>query len=272
MKTLAIITLAALAPALLPAQEIINSQDFFDPDFRARRAGAANVINLVVNNTPVASGPQSSGDSTWIHNAGGFAQAGVAIVGDVQLAAYTETTGDSLVFGREITSSGVLSLLETPLNQVTGASVLYSWESDASVSGLAIAPDQLYRVDFTVTSGGGLPVDLLSSATFGITTAGITGQANESAQLLNVLDILSLGADSSTGEFSFVFQSSQALDTLDFNFAATSGVGVSLLGGTAPNQNVLTYSGFSVTQIPEPSSTLLLGVMAGCLALRRRVR
>lgn len=272
MKTLTTITLAALMPSILPAQEIINNQDFFDPDFRARRAGASGVINLVLNNNPVSAGPQSSGDSTWTHSAGGFAQAGVVVVGDVQLAAYTQTTGDSLVFGREITSSALLSLLQAPLNQVTGASVLYNWESEASVSGLAIAPDQLYRVDFTVTSGGGLPVDLLSSATFGITTAGITGASNGSAQLLNLLDVVSIGADSSTGDFSFVFKSSQALDTLDFNFAATSGVGVSLLGGTAANQNVLTYSGFSVTQIPEPGTTSLLGVMAGCLMLRRRVR
>lgn len=271
MKTITTISMATLLPSILAAQDIIGSQDFFDPDFRARRAGASGIINLVVNNNLVEAGPQTAGDSTWTHRAGGFAQAGVILVGDVELAAYTETTGDSLVFGREITANGVIGLLESALNEVTGASVLYSWESDASISGLTIAPDQLYRVDFTVSSGAGLPVDLLTAATFGITTDGITGAANQSSELLDLLEVVSIGSDASTGDFSFLFKSSQALDTLDFNFAATTGVGVSLLGGTDANQNVLTYSGFSVTQIPEPGSALLLGVFACCLAFRRGV-
>ena len=196
---------------------------------------------------------------------------------DVQLASYTQTTGDSLVFGREITTDvqvlgigNVSSQLQGLVNDVAGASVLYNWQSNAAITGLAIAPGQLYQVDFKVTSGAGLPLNVLNSSTFGITTAGVTGASNESAELLNVLGLLSIGSGSSTGDFSFVFKSDAALSQLDFAFAASTGVGVSALGGTAGNQNVLTFSDFTVSPVPEPSVALMSGLAGIMLIFRRR--
>lgn len=283
MKT--ILAFVILSPCSLMAQNLIDAPSFFDPDFKVRRQGASSgVLNLAVTNLPV-SGSGASGNLSWNHSAGGHAQVRtqmqviVPVANlDAQLAAYTQTIGDSLVFGREITTDvqllGVVDVgptLQSMVNQVAGASVIYDWQSTATVNGLAIVPDQLYQVNFTVSSGGGLPVDVLDSATFGITNAGISGAANESSQLLNLLDVVSIGNDPSTGQFSFLFKSNQARSSLDFSFAASTGVGVSLLGGTAANQNVLTFSGFQVAAIPEPSSLLIFsGFVSLCLIRRRR--
>ena len=287
MKKPLFLALAILSPASsLVAQTIIESNSFFDPDFKVRRNGAnSGILNLSVNNTPFSQ-TSTPGTHVWTHSAGGHAQVrtqltalGIPLANlDAQLAATTQTTGNSLVFGREITTTaqilgGIIDVgdeLEGLTNQVAGASVLYNWNSTATISGLAIVPDQLYRVNFTVTSGAGLPVDVLDAATFGITTAGISGASNQSSQLLNLLDILSVGNNSSTGNFSFLFKSNQNRSALDFNFAATTGVGVNLLGGTANNQNVLTFSGFQVTAIPEPGTIAMGSGMICFLAFRRQ--
>ncbi|MEO5914964.1 MAG: PEP-CTERM sorting domain-containing protein [Luteolibacter sp.] len=283
-KTLILFALTVLIPGTMVAQTLIDSGTFYDPEFKVRQEGATSgTLTLSVDNTLV-NDSQSNGTVTWNHTAGGHAQVRSQIVVvvplanlDAQLAAFTQTVNDSLIFGREITTDaeilGVVNVgpaLQGLVNQVAGASVIYNWQSEASVSGLAIAPNQLYQVDFTVTSGNGLPVNLLQSATFGITTAGVTGASNESASLLNLLDVVTLGNNSSTGNFSFTFKSSQSLSALDFTFDASTVAGVSLLGGTAANQNVLTFSGFQVNAIPEPSSLALSGICIGLITLRRK--
>ncbi|RYD49234.1 MAG: hypothetical protein EOP85_02015 [Verrucomicrobiaceae bacterium] len=282
MKTnLLLLTAAIMAPSALVAQSVINSDSFFDPNFNIRRNGVTTgALALSINNAPV-SGTQANATNSWTHSAGGHAQvrAALALANlDVQLAAYTRTTGDSLVFGREITTQaellGIIDVgptLQGLVNQVAGASVLYNWEASSTISGLAIVPDQLYRVDFNVTSGGGLPVDLLSSSSFGITSAGISGaNGSNTSTLLNLLDLITVGPGSDTENVSFFFTSDQARSSLSFDFAATTGVGVSLLGGTASNQNVLTFSGFQVTAVPEPSSLALCGAFVSLIAFRRR--
>jgi len=270
--------------------QIIQSSTFFEPDFRARRPGATTGLLTVAPNLTPYTVNNSSGNTAWSHTATGFVQTRANITdplfgtvlanADVQLAAYTETTGDSLVFGREITTSATLAgipvggqgdALNTLVGGLAGASVLYSWSADATVSGLAIVPDQLYQVSFNVSSSSGLPVNLLSSATFGISTVGVTGDFVNNAQLLNLLNIVSVGNSADSDVYTLTFQSSQALSELEFNFAATSGVGVSALGGTAANQNVLTFSGFEVVAVPEPSTTGLV-MLCGVVGLMRRRR
>ncbi len=285
MRSLIVASAFGLAPGCLLGQTIIGSSGFYDPDFKVRRAGATSgLLALSVNNNPVVAS-QGSGTRTWTHTAGGHAQVRTEVSVfvpvarlDAQLAAFTETTGNSLVFGREITTEAVFlgglidvsDELEGLVNQVAGASVLYNWQSQAAISGLAIAQDQLYNVSFDVTSGAGLPANLLSASTFGITNASVSSSSNQSAELLNLANLVTLGTGSDTGTFNFQFKSSQALSQLDFAFAATTGVGVSALGGTAGNQNVLTFSNFEVTQVPEPSGLILSCVSAALLLKRRR--
>ena len=281
MKIKLITSALGLVPCCLFSQTIIGSTGFYDPEFKVRRNGqTSGLLSLTVTNTNT-SNSQGNGTTTWNHTAGGHAQVRTTLIGvanlDAQLAAFTETSGDSLIFGREITTDAsflfgavdVSSQLQGLANQVVGASVIYNWQSQAAVTGLAIAPNQLYNVSFEVTSGAGLPVDLLTASTFGITNASVSGASNESSTLLNLANLVTLGAGSDTGTFNFQFKSSQALSQLDFAFAATSGVGVSALGGTAGNQNVLTFSGFEVTQVPEPSASALTCASALLLLTRR---
>ncbi|RYD28166.1 MAG: PEP-CTERM sorting domain-containing protein, partial [Verrucomicrobiaceae bacterium] len=242
------------------------------PDFTARRPGTVGLIDLEVNNTVFRPASQSSGNVTWSHGAGGFAQAGVVLVGDVQLAAFAETTGDTLVFGRELTTSGVLGLLQPALNAVVGANVLSTWSSQATVSGLTVLPGQVYEARFNVSSGPNLPVDLLESLTFGITNPEVDGALGGGAQTLDVLGLLTLGDASSTGDYVFQFTSSAALSSLTFSFDAESAVSLGLLGGAAGNQNVLTFSGFEVVAVPEPGSIALGGIAGIALFLRRKRR
>lgn len=270
-------------PISVYGQSFPTNSDFYAPDFRVRRAGADSGLFSAQVTTGLETGNGTSGAVSWNLGAGGFVQARasipLALTVDAQLASFAEITGDSLVFGREITTDaqvlGILdagSLLQNTLNQVLGASVIYDWQAQASVTGLTIAPDQLYRVGFSVTPGAGLPVGLLENATFGITTAGIEGSSGESALTLDVLELLALESGRSTGDFSFLFRSTEAVDInqLDFTFNAGSTVGVNALGGTAGNQNFLTYSGFNVTQVPELSSGALAGFGLSILLMRRK--
>ncbi|MEP2775446.1 MAG: hypothetical protein ABJQ29_09630 [Luteolibacter sp.] len=283
MKTIAYAVTAVLLPMSAIGQTTIETPGFYEPDFKVRRAGAENGLFVAQINNILESGSGTSGSISWNLGAGGFVQARtevpLALEVDAQLASFTQLTDDTLVFGREITTEanvlGVISagnLLQNTLNSVLGMSVVYNWQAQASVTGLTIVPDQLYRVDFTVTSGSGLPVGVLESAKFGITTAGVTGASGESAQALDVLGLLTLGSDSSTGDFSFLFKSTELvnIDQLDFSFAAGSTVGVNALGSTEGNQNFLTYSGFKVTQIPEPSLGILGCIGIALFAMRRR--
>ncbi|WP_411826713.1 PEP-CTERM sorting domain-containing protein [Luteolibacter sp. AS25] len=273
MKAHIIACLAGILPVSLTAQTIYDGTGFFSPSIEVKRSEpVGGLLSLNVDNVSADTISGSSGAVSWEHSVKGHAQVGLNVVIaslDVQLGAKARTTGSSLVFGREITVAGTASGLSGLLNQVAGAGALYDWESNASVTGLAIAPEQVYRVSFDVTSGAGLPVNLLSSSQFGITNASVTGATGGGATLLNLADLVTLGAGSDTGTFTFDFKSSTALSQLDFNFGATSIADVNLLGGTAGNQNVLTYSNLQVTQVPEPSA-ILLSCIGGLLVFRRR--
>ena len=101
------------------------------------------------------------------------------------------------------------------------------------------------------------------------TTAGITGVGSETGTIINLLDLVTLG-DGSTGLVTFDFQSAGDLSSLDLNFAAQSAVGADLLGGTGGN-DYLTISGFGISPVPEPSTSLMgAAAFAGLLLTRRR--
>lgn len=286
--------LLSIGAPLGSAAIVISPDSFFSPVHEARRPGTEDAgLSVGVNNLIYQTGPATAGDVEWTQGAGGFVQAGVNLEipalppltpaiplanVDVQLAAYSRTDGSSLTFGREITTrEELLCLPVLPdgtvsglLNDVAGASILYGWESSSVVSGLDILPGVLYEVSFTVTSGEGLPVGLLSSATFGIPTEGVVEEDLSNLEILNLLDLISIGSDSSSADITYRFTSESPLSSLQFDFAATSGVGVSLLGGTEENQDVLTFSNFAVTVIPEPGVAMMSGVCLLLTCLRRR--
>lgn len=259
------------------AQSLISSSDFFDPDFQARRPGSASLLSLTVNTSLYTPSSQTDGSVTWTHSAGGLVQVGtsVPVVGtvDVQLAAYTQTLADSLIFGRvlEVQTTGTLGLLGATITSLTdqalGASAINSWDSTAVVSNLNLSQGVLYSVSFDVATGAGINLGALSSANFTLLNGGTPIQDINTTETLNVLDLLTLGGG--TTNVDFQFYAPEGLTDLSFNFAADTIADVNLLGDVSGNQTVLELTNFSVTPVPEPGSLALsaLGVM---FILRRR--
>lgn len=260
---------------------LIDSGAFFDPDLRVRRPGATTGTILVAlpDNNPIINSAANT-LTDWTHSATGFTQLRSEIVLplvsttvlDAQIAGYTQTINDTLVFGREITASATIAgvpVIDPALNQlisdVAGADgLIYNWQSTVTAT-VPVVSGQQYRVSFEVTTGEGLSLDLLTSAGFGISE--ITGTQN--GQLLNLIDILEFGGDR-TGVFTFDFTSTEDRNSLEFFFNAADTAGANLLGGQAGNENVLTFSNFQMNAIPEPSSLVISAVAAGLFLLRRK--
>lgn len=243
-----------------------NSGTFFGPDLRVQHSQI--VLGALVDNGTVSNntGP---GAVSWTNGAGGYSGVALSAILGVHLHAYTETTGTSLVFGRDLDINGALSGLEDELETVVGANVLSSWSATANVTGLNILAGQLYEVTFDINSGPGLPANLVTNASFDVTSAGVTSFGEGSAGLLNLLNVVTIGSDPDTGLGRLQFVSSTNRSDLQFQFLANSLVSLGV--GAAPgNQNVLTFSNMQVQAIPEPSALALSAVFAGGLALRRR--
>lgn len=257
---------------LAQAQSLISSSDFFNPDFEARRPAPGGVITLSVNTALYNPGSQSAGDVTWTHQAGGLVQAGIALVADVNLAAYTQTIGNSLVFGRDLNVDllglpDLGGLLTGTVNSVTGASAINSWDSSATVSNLALSEGVLYSASFNVSSGAGLNLNALSAANFSLLSGGVAIENINSVETLNVLNLLTLGGGLATIDFQFYAPA--GADDLTFEFDAATIANVNLLGTITDNQTVLQFTNFSVAPVPEPS-TLALASLGFMVMLRRR--
>lgn len=261
----------------LSAQTLISSPGFFDPDFTARRPGSGSLISLTVDTTPYTPADQSAGNVSWTHTASGLVQAGtsVPLVGtvDVQLAAYTQTLGDSLIFGRvlETTTTGLISGLGATItsltDQVVGASAVNGWIGSSTVTGLGLTQGQTYSVAFDVQAGAGINLNALNSASFSLFNGGIPIENLNSTETLNVLDLVQLGGGLATITFDFVAQ--DPYDDLTFQFAADTISDVNLLGTITDNQTVLQFSNFSLAPVPEAGS-LLFAVIGMLIQLRRR--
>lgn len=258
----------------LQAQSLISSADFYNPDFEARRPGGNNVLDLTITAGLYNPGSQTAGNVTWTHQAGGLVQAGLAGIADVQLAAITRTEGNSLVFGRELETDllglpDLGGLLNGVVNNVVGASVINQWNSAAEVGGLTLSEGVLYSASFTVTTGAGLNLNALSSANFSLLSGGTVIEDINSVETLNVLDLLTVGSGLANINFLFYAPAGGA-DELTFEFDAATIANVNLLGSISGNQDVMTFSNFSLAPVPEPGSLLLASV--GFLALLRRRR
>lgn len=262
------------ASGALQAQSLISSADFFNPDFEARRPGGNNVLDLTITAGLYNPGSQTAGNVTWTHQAGGLVQAGLAGIADVQLAAYTRTQANSLVFGRELEMDllglpDLGGLLTGVVSSVTGASAINQWSSAADVGGLSLGEGVLYSASFTVTAGSGINLNALSSANFSLLSGGTVIENINSVETLNVLDLLTVGGGLANVNFLFYAPAGGA-DELTFEFDAATIANVSLLGSITDNQEVMTFSNFSVAPVPEPGSLMLASV--GFLVLLRRRR
>jgi hypothetical protein len=274
MKTIAVGCALLALPSLALSQTIINSTEFFNPAFKARRSVNAGFIALNIDPAlySVTSTPSTGENVAWSHGAGGLAEIGLTTVGNVQLAAFTETTGNSLVFGRELTTNLLLGDLDPLISSVVQANVLSTWSSQATVTGLNILQGQVYEARFNLSSGAGLPLDFLETICFGITNEGISGVSQSSAVLVDILGLVTIGDSPDSGSYAFQFTSNVNRDSLSFSFDAESKASLGLLGDTEGNMNVLTFSGFEVVAVPEPNSFALASLTGTALLLRRKRR
>lgn len=278
LSNLAALLLLASA-SLGQAQSLVSSSEFFDPDYTARRPGSGSLLlSLSVNTTSYTPGSQTAGDVTWDHSAGGLVQIGasVALVGtvDVQLAAYTQTIGNSLIFGREldVTTTGLVSGLGATItsltDQVLGASAVNSWDTTSTVNNLGLSEGVLYSVSFDVSTGAGINLAALNTSNFSLFSGGVQIESIDSTQTLNLLDVLTLGGGTGSIDFQFYAPPGGA-DELTFAFDADTIADVNLLGTITDNQTVLEFTNFSLTPVPEPGS-LILASMGLLMILRRR--
>lgn len=261
-----------MAPTVL-AQSLLPSDQFFNPDFEARRPGAVDPTVITVDTTLYTPAAQTTGSVTWEHSAGGLVQAGVLGVVDQQLAAYTRTQGDSLIFGRELETAitGVISGedLTDLTNSVVGASAINSWLSTATVADLSLSQGVLYSVSFDVSTGAGLNLSALSYANFTLLNGATPIQGvNFATETLDVLDLLTIGGG--TTNIDLQFYAPAGLTDLGFEFEAATIADVNLLGTIEDNQTVLQFTNFSVAPIPEASSLVMAAL--GFMAMMRRRR
>lgn len=254
-------------------------------------------MSVTATNALYNGGFQSAGDVTWNHQAGGLVQAGLTVanplylgpiltpsvpptvqVVDVQLAATTQTIGNSLRFGRVLETnllagSALLDLLAPNAlndltNSVVGASVANQWASSATLSNLTLDQGVLYSASFTVNTSG-LNLSALSSANFSLTSGGTVIDSVNSDSLLNLLDVLQIGGGLATIDYQFYAPAST--DELTFNFSAQAVADVGLLGGITDNQTVMEFTGFSLAPVPEPGSLALASIGFMVLLRRRRL-
>jgi hypothetical protein len=256
-----LVSLAVGVPGLAFGQNLINTTAFYNPDFSYRHTKTTG-ISLLVDNSLQDGQSATEGNVTWRHRTGGYAGVQATELLGAHLSAVAQTSGNSLSFGRAVELQGAAILISGLVSEIVSANVLSTWQSTADVGGLAIAPDQLYRVSFNVATAPGLPVGILSNVNFSITSPTVTLASGAAATLL------SLGT--SNGVVTYDFKSSQALSALTFQFGAQSTASLGLLGGTEGNETFVTFSGMQVTAIPEPSALAISSVALGALALRRR--
>lgn len=281
-------TTIAVAPLLATGATIdtITSAEFFDPDGSYKQIGTPSTSGAIIRTdlgsfigmetvSTYSSGSQTAGSVSWQHENSGFLQVSTGAglnLADAQLRSFTSISGDTLTFGREteLSGSGDLSaLLTTVVNTLAGASPLQTWNSTATVNA-DIGAGQTYEISFNVNTASGIPVDLLSSAAFDLVGAGLEDNAGDTFSSVNLADLITLG-EGDSGVVTYQFVATQSLTQIGFNFAGSAVLDTSLLGNTSENKNFISYSGFSVTPVPEPAGASLL-IVAGVAGLIRRRR
>ncbi|MDP0491758.1 MAG: PEP-CTERM sorting domain-containing protein [Verrucomicrobiota bacterium JB023] len=244
----------------------VTSAEFFDPDFSV--SPTAPVIGIGASSIDSDSDNLGSGNLDWTHTAQGHTWANLG-ASNIHLAAFTETIGDSLVFGRRQTAAVVGISFGDLVSELTTAGLVNAWASTATVT-QTLTAGQEYSLEFLVTSPALVSADLLGSASLGISGGTFTEPGGAALLPIDLLGLADVDVLSSSATASVSFVPASTISEFSVNFAATSLVGLDVLGGAASQQDVLTFSNFSITPIPEPSAGVLLSL--GALSLLRRRR
>ncbi len=220
------------------------------------------ILVAVTNNDP---GAASAGP--WELEARGLIQTRVLVLDVGSRAQTTVNAGtQSLSFGLDNWADlGVLDL-----GDLLGAGVAMSWQADLVFTDFDWSAPT-YELDFSLTAPAGLLSNVADLADT-LQVSMLDGDDNlvasiGGAALIDLLGI-TLGNPVNNGPLNFTFSSAGAQsDGLRVRFEASSLVNTSLLG---IGSNVATFSGVSLTAVPEPGVPMLAGIAAFSLAARRR--
>ena len=250
----------------------VTSSEFFSPEL---------LVKPVIGSGSGQSEEDSTGTTAdgsvrpvdWSHTASGQTWANVGLLGEpvaeVQLAAFAETRGDALVFGREQTVNLLGIPLGNPVSSLVTTGLTNSWQSTATVN-LSLVANETYLLELLVTSPSFVSADLLSTATVGISGGPFTNPDGLALESVDVLSLANIDVISQPASLSLLFTPTSDTDSFSVDFAAASKIGLDVLGGNGDGtQDVLTFSGFAVTPVPEPSAIGLLG-LGGVFLLKRR--
>ena len=275
MKTpMSLVPFALVVTVSASLGQNLDPTTFFQPPLRVQHAHIALGVDLLNNDLVEDDATYSNAGKnvTWTLGATGYSGVGLSVIAGVHLNAFTQTTGNSLVFGRELDIVGVIAplQLDQTLASVTGANLPVSWSATADLTGLNIQANQLYQVTFDISAGPSIPVELLGDMEFNVTSQNVTSFGGGADGLLNLANVISIGNGVRNGQASLLFSSSTSRSDLQFQFDASTLVGLGLLGDVEGNQNVLTFSNIQVQAVPEPSVLAFSALAAGGVVLRRR--
>lgn len=222
---------------------------------------------------PYTGDSEFNGAVTWTHSAKGLIYAYASLLFpllEADIFAQTHTNGNSLVFSRHLEVDGAAGpVLDAVLSNVLGLSVINEWSSTAHIEFDApLTAGQYYSIQFAINTNGGLPVEVISGASFSVASGGTVIHRAGGDQLLDLLGLIGIGTNLSNGMAEFTFLALTDLDSLDLTWTAATVADVSLLGTPEENQHIMSFSNLTVTPVPEPASALLF-LIGGALILRR---
>lgn len=258
-----------LSCASLQAQELIPGT--YNPWTASGSAAPTKLTDFlavaVTNNDP---GFGSAGP--WSMTAAGMVQTRLEALGlvvtDVGSRALTSVDAgtQSLSFGLDNWADvGSLNL-----GDLLGAGVAMSWQAELSFAGFQWDSPS-YELDFALTAPAGL-LSNVADASDTLQVSILDGNGNlvsslGGSDLVNLLGI-TLGDPVDNGPLNYVFSGDAAeADGITIRFETSSLVNTSLLG---IGSNVATFSGMSLTAVPEPGVPMLAGLAVFALATRRR--
>lgn len=271
-----ILSAGLLACANVQAQELIPGS--FNP-WTASGSAAPDKLNVPIGLALTNGNSGSASVGSWELSAAGLTQTKLGtpavppLVPEVILTDIGTRALTSVNAGTQSLSFGVDSWVEVgslDLGALLGAGVAMSWQADLTFSGFQWdAPS--YELDFALTAPAGLLSNVLDAVdTLQVSILdgdGILVSSIGGSDLINLLGI-TLGDPIDNGPLNYVFSSNGTeADGITIRFEASSLVNTALLG---IGSNVATFSGVSLTAVPEPGVPMLGAFAVLSLVLRRR--
>lgn len=265
-----------LSCASLQAQELIPGT--YNP-WTASGSAAPTKLPVTLGSTLTNSDAGTASVGSWELSASGLVQTKLGtpaippLVPEVVLLDVGSRALTSVDAGTQSLSFGLDNWADVGslnLGDLLGAGVVMNWQAELSFAGFQWDSPS-YELDFALTAPAGLLSNVAdASDTLQVSILDWNGNLVSSlggSDLVNLLGI-TLGDPVDNGPLNHVFSGDAAqTDGIRIRFETSSVVNTSLLG---IGSNVATFSGMSLTAVPEPGVPMLAGLAVFALATRRR--